>query len=294
MENQEEDGTVGKEENDAMNGIDGEAQNEQTANENQTGQNLTGQGQPPSPFNDFYVVELEATGIGKNTSLFESHIMNAFYRLNKEQKAKLEYIKVKFYRECAKLATFRLDRKYVLHRNRLKVLMEDFKEIQADFVETRNVIFKDLNLNWDKIVDEVYVEHPRFPITKEKLVELRPESPTFAELEAHPIQLEAFVASREGLSALFSMSGEENSATSLMLTKIKLQYQEKIKDMEERVEKLKKVVKKKGIRYEKSMYELGEEKEKIEEIADLLGEKDSASMKLEGMLEHLAENVSKK
>jgi len=145
-------------------------------------------------------------------------------------------------------------------------------------------------MKWDDIVNEAFQQNPNLGIPREDIEKLRPTSPTFTDIDAHPIALASYIKEREGLNDLFNMQGGGNSG--YITAKIKEQYEERIKTMQERIDKLKRVVKKKGTRYEQATYALGEEKQKIEEIADLLGEKDAASMRLEGMLSFLASSAS--
>ena len=254
-----------------------------------------------SPLERFYVVSLNTDGFGTSVSTLEERIRSTFIRLTPEQRAQVDYQKVKFYRTCSKLASFKLDKQWVIPRDRLNKLEAAFKEIQVSFEAAKNEIYRDLTLNWTTIVDDVFRKHPDFPIPRDQIDNLRPTTPNFMSMDYSVRSLISVLNEMAGLKEVLSstdlnpdIAERIEKQKELLASRIKVEYDKKIYDLQETVEKLKSIAKKKGKRFEKYTLEAHDMKADLEEMAGIIGEKDMLKTKLEGMLEFLAEGISDK
>lgn len=252
-----------------------------------------------SPLERFYVVTLNTEGFGTNVSTLEERIRSTFIRLTPKQRAQVDYQKVRFYRTCASLSSFKLDKQWVIPRDRLNKLEAEFKDIQIGFEAAKNEIYRDLTLNWATIVDEVFKKHPDFPIPRDKIDEIRPTSPNFMSMDYSVRSLISVLNEMSGLKEVLSstdlnpdIAERVERQKQLLASRIKVEYDKKIFALQETVEKLKNIAKKKGKRFEKYSLEAHDMKADLEEMAGIIGEKDMLKTKLEGMLEFLAEGMS--
>ena len=276
----------------------GDAGTPDAVNEGIVGGAGTAVQQQGSPLERFYVVTLGTEGFGTNVSTLEERIRSTFIRLTPGQRAQVDYQKVKFYRTCSKLASFKLDKQWVIPRDRLNKLEYAFKEIQVAFEAAKNEIYRDLTLNWATIVDEVFKKHPDFPIPRDKIDEIRPTSPNFMSMDYSVRSLISVLNEMSGLKEVLSstdlnpdIAERVERQKQLLASRIKVEYDKKIYDLQETVEKLKNIAKKKGKRFEKYTLEAHDMKADLEEMAGIIGEKDMLKTKLEGMLEFLAEGM---
>lgn len=251
-----------------------------------------------SPLERFYVVTLNTEGFGTNVSTLEERIRSTFIRLTPKQRAQVDYQKVRFYRTCASLSSFKLDKQWVIPRDRLNKLEAEFKDIQIGFEAAKNEIYRDLTLNWATIVDEVFKKHPDFPIPRDKIDEIRPTSPNFMSMDYSVRSLISVLNEMSGLKEVLSstdlnpdIAERVERQKQLLASRIKVEYDKKIFALQETVEKLKNIAKKKGKRFEKYSLEAHDMKADLEEMAGIIGEKDMLKTKLEGMLEFLAEGM---
>ena len=252
-----------------------------------------------SPLERFYVVTLNTEGFGTNVATLEERIRSTFIRLTPKQRSQVDYQKVRFYRTCASLSSFKLDKQWVIPRDRLNKLEAEFKDIQIGFEAAKNEIYRDLTLNWATIVDEVFKKHPDFPIPRDKIDEIRPTSPNFMSMDYSVRSLISVLNEMSGLKEVLSstdlnpdIAERVERQKQLLASRIKVEYDKKIYDLQATVEKLKNIAKKKGKRFEKYTLDAHDMKVDLEEMAGIIGEKDMLKTKLEGMLEFLAEGMS--
>ena len=255
--------------------------------------------QQGSPLERFYVVTLNTDGFGTSVSTLEERIRSTFIRMTPEQRAQVDYQKVKFYRTCSKLASFKLDKQWVIPRDRLNKLETAFKEIQVSFEAAKNEIYRDLTLNWTSIVDDVFKKHPDFPIPRDQIDDLRPTTPNFMSMDYSVRSLISVLNEMAGLKEILTstdlnpdIAERVERQKQLLASRIKVEYDKKIYDLQATVEKLKNIAKKKGKRFEKYTLDAHDMKADLEEMAGIIGEKDMLKTKLEGMLEFLAEGMS--
>ena len=253
-------------------------------------------GKADNPFEKFYVVELHVDGIQTGVNVAFDHIMASFRQLDLEQKNTFQYHKVKFYRECKKLASFRLNGKYVMPMDNISVLEHEFKGIEAEFIADKNETYKVLVNTWDDIVERTLRDHPDLGLSETELEKLRPTSPDFLSIGYEFRSLNSYLSEMKGLKNMLMDAGNPDVAKrlevqrNLILAQIRTQYEDRILKLKKQVDGLKSYAKKKGKRYEKGILKANTEKETLLDMADILGEKDAAATHLESMMEVLAEN----
>lgn len=275
------------------------AQDQLVASQGQQAQGTAGKPKDmKNPFERFYIVELNFNGLGENTHATEDHILTAFYRLDKDHRNRLQYRKVQFYRACKSMSSFRLNGKYVMPVENLPGFEKQYKEIELDFFADRNDTYRYLTLNWDQIVDEVFAKHPNLPFTKDEINKMRPDSPDFITMNYDFRSLGSYMNELKGLKEMFADASSPELAKRLEIQKdivmaqIRAQFQDKITELQTRVEKMKKFIKKKGKGFDKRMERIDKVKSVALDMAEILGEKDSVEMQISGMLESLAAGMS--
>ena len=218
--------------------------------------------------------------------------------MKSEQINKIVALKVKFYRETKKLSAFRLDGKYIVPVQNMKIIDDIFREIHIEFQSEKKEIFKDLTANWSTYVDEVFKEFPNFLIDRDKINEMTPDADDFIGMEYVTKTLSAYVGEHAGLANLVQdaatlspdLQRKLDTQRSLVTAKIRQQYQAKMEELQNLNEKLRNIVKRNGKRYEKLSMKMESEAENYVNMAEILGEKDSAKVQIDAMMELLAES----
>ncbi len=255
-------------------------------------------GAQANPFDRYAVVSLLVPGLMTGKSTFQDHVRMVFFRMKSEQINKIVALKVKFYRETKKLSAFRLDGKYIVPVQNMKIIDDIFREIHIEFQSEKKEIFKDLQTNWATYVDEVFREFPNFLIDRDKINEMIPNADDFMGMEYVTKTLSAYVGEHAGLANLVQdaatlspdLQRQLDTQRSLVTAKIRQQYQAKMDQLQALNEKLRNIVKRKGKRYEKLSMKMESEAENYVNMAEILGEKDSAKVQIDAMMELLAES----
>ena len=255
-------------------------------------------GAQTNPFDRYAVVSLLVPGLMTGKSTFQDHVRMVFFRMKSEQINKVVALKVKFYRETKKLSAFRLDGKYIVPVQNMKIIDDIFREIHIEFQSEKKEIFKDLQTNWATYVDEVFREFPNFLIDRDKINEMIPNADDFMGMEYVTKTLSAYVGEHAGLANLVQdaatlspdLQRKLDTQRSLVTAKIRQQYQAKMEELQNLNEKLRNIVKRKGKRYEKLSMKMESEAENYVNMAEILGEKDSAKVQIDAMMELLAES----
>ena len=255
-------------------------------------------GAQTNPFDRYAVVSLLVPGLMTGKSTFQDHVRMVFFRMKSEQINKIVALKVKFYRETKKLSAFRLDGKYIVPVQNMKIIDDIFREIHIEFQSEKKEIFKDLTANWSTYVDEVFREFPNFLIDRDKINEMIPNADDFMGMEYVTKTLSAYVGEHAGLANLVQdaatlspdLQRKLDTQRSLVTAKIRQQYQAKMDQLQALNEKLRNIVKRKGKRYEKLSMKMESEAENYVNMAEILGEKDSAKVQIDAMMELLAES----
>ena len=255
-------------------------------------------GAQTNPFDRYAVVSLLVPGLMTGKSTFQDHVRMVFFRMKSEQINKIVALKVKFYRETKKLSAFRLDGKYIVPVQNMKIIDDIFREIHIEFQSEKKEIFKDLTANWSTYVDEVFREFPNFLIDRDKINEMTPDADDFIGMEYVTKTLSAYVGEHAGLANLVQdaatlspdLQRKLDTQRSLVTAKIRQQYQAKMEELQNLNEKLRNIVKRNGKRYEKLSMKMESEAENYVNMAEILGEKDSAKVQIDAMMELLAES----
>ena len=255
-------------------------------------------GAQTNPFDRYAVVSLLVPGLMTGKSTFQDHVRMVFFRMKSEQINKIVALKVKFYRETKKLSAFRLDGKYIVPVQNMKIIDDIFREIHIEFQSEKKEIFKDLQTNWATYVNEVFREFPNFLIDRDKINEMIPDADDFMGMEYVTKTLSAYVGEHAGLANLVQdaatlspdLQRKLDTQRSLVTAKIRQQYQAKMDQLQALNEKLRNIVKRKGKRYEKLSMKMESEAENYVNMAEILGEKDSAKVQIDAMMELLAES----
>ena len=255
-------------------------------------------GAQTNPFDRYAVVSLLVPGLMTGKSTFQDHVRMVFFRMKSEQINKIVALKVKFYRETKKLSAFRLDGKYIVPVQNMKIIDDIFREIHIEFQSEKKEIFKDLQTNWATYVDEVFREFPNFLIDRDKINEMIPDADDFMGMEYVTKTLSAYVGEHAGLANLVQdaatlspdLQRKLDTQRSLVTAKIRQQYQAKMEELQNLNEKLRNIVKRNGKRYEKLSMKMESEAENYVNMAEILGEKDSAKVQIDAMMELLAES----
>lgn len=251
-----------------------------------------------NPFDRYAVVSLLVPGLMTGKSTFQDHVRMVFFRMKSEQINKVVALKVKFYRETKKLSAFRLDGKYIVPVQNMKIIDDIFRKIHIEFQSEKKEIFKDLQTNWATYVNEVFREFPNFLIDRDKINEMTPNADDFMGMEYVTKTLSAYVGEHAGLANLVQdaatlspdLQRKLDTQRSLVTAKIRQQYQAKMEELQNLNEKLRNIVKRNGKRYEKLSMKMESEAENYVNMAEILGEKDSAKVQIDAMMELLAES----
>lgn len=264
------------------------------------GQGTGSSSAPHSPFDDFMMVGLSIPGLMAGKSKTEDHIAMIFRRLQKDHITSIGKLKNHFYRYLKKQKAFKMDGKYFIPLDKEKAVDEKYREVYYDFQGEKQKIADDLIQNFDKYVDEVYQTYPDFIVDREKVMELKPMAADFMGMDYTKKSLSSYISEHAGFSDVITNAMDlnpdqqqkfENQKT-LVEAKIRNEFRHKIEDLEEKNEKLRGMVKKTGKRYEKMAMEFENETENLIKIGELLGEKETAQMKVEALMESLANKIN--
>jgi predicted RNase H-like nuclease (RuvC/YqgF family) len=231
-----------------------------------------------------YLVELHFRGVGKALSHSpEERVVTSIYRLSREERNRLQYLKVKFYRLLDRHCTFKLRDKYVLSLRGLAAVEKGFQQIHGEFTLLRAEIYNRLVAEWPRLSGRLREYAAKFGIPEERVEQLRPGDPEeFLEMGYSVTPLPQLLEQLRSLAEEFGElagRGEEyrllaervEEEAEDMVMEMRLRYEEKVRELEETVERLRKALK----LSEQKRYELqlraGELAEEAGEIADLLG-----------------------
>ncbi|MEM1696529.1 MAG: hypothetical protein QXQ90_08055, partial [Desulfurococcaceae archaeon] len=130
-----------------------------------------------------YIIELRTRGWAVGVSYSpEERILTTIYRLSKEQKNKLQYLKVKFYRALVRLSVFTLGEKYVVPQKHLPEVERVFSEIYDEFVELRREIYEDIVGRWDVIQRKLEERLNSMGLPTSRIHRLKPADESFLDM----------------------------------------------------------------------------------------------------------------
>ncbi|MEM2498060.1 MAG: hypothetical protein QXR81_06795 [Candidatus Nezhaarchaeales archaeon] len=256
---------------------------------------------PATRVSQLYVVELHTRGWGVGVSHSpEERILTTIFRLSRDQKNRLQYLKVKFYRAVKRWSVFTLGEKYVVPQRRLPEVEAGFKEVYSEFVKLRRKFFEEIAGRWEEIKKRLEERASRMGVSVD-LSRLKPSDEGFLDMRytVTPLGLsveqiinvseefEKLAKEREEYRSLASRLREEAERT---MREVKEKYEEKVAELEKTVEKLKKALKEKGREAYRLKLRARMAASDAEEIAAFLGPEtvEDLRVKLEALKEYFA------
>lgn len=247
------------------------------------------------------ITELKFRGIFDAVSNTEDRVMAKVFRLSQDQRNQLQGIRKDLYSTFRKLKSFKVDKKYVIPKNRLPELEQDFQERKKDFDALRIVIFKNLKQDWNQIVKDLKQKYPDLPIDFKEVGGMMPEDTDFLTMDYTIRSLENWLGEMDGLKRSFAKGNvvEEEIARRIdgqkdrIIESVRAQYEEKLTDLNNTVASLKKAVKNsaKLERIEELKSKVNKDVDDISSMAKLLGEEDAFKVNLDALQEMLTEEL---
>ena len=246
---------------------------------------------------DFFVVELNFSGLLKGVQKVEDRLLTKVFRLNKDQRNDMQYLRVKYYRMCDKLSIFRLNNKYVIPKRRIKEFEESYGEIEKEFEQLRQEIFSTLTSDWPNVVRQLKKTYPSLSISDKEIEALKPADLNFVSMTYNIRTIQSMLNELSGMKDIFlsdefktgELADRMEAQRKDILSAVKGEYDNKLQELGSVIDKLKSAVGKKGKRYEKLKLHAMELAEDAEDMAELMGEKDTMKTKLDAMKEMLIE-----
>jgi len=249
---------------------------------------------------DLYLIELHFSGIGKGiTHSPEDRVVAAIHRLSSQDKNRLQYLKVKFYRMLDRNCVFKLREKYVVSSRNLVEVEREFQNLYAEFSDLRHEIYNKIISDWPRLVDKLKAYALKFGISPDKVEQLKPNADDFLELSYSITPLPQLLNQLKSLASDFKLKGGEyqqiaervRRESEEIISEIKRRYEEKIKQLEALVEELKEALKKSERKSYELRLRLGEVAKEASEIAPLLGEEteEDLKQKLEALKKYFTE-----
>ena len=254
-------------------------------------------------YKDLMITELNFRGIFDAVSNTEDRVMAKVFRLSQDQRNQLQGIRKDLYSTFRKLKSFKVDKKYVIPKNRLPDLEQEFQDRKKDFDALRIVIFKNLRQDWNQIVKDLKQKYPDLPIDFKEVGGMIPEDTDFLSMDYTIRSLENWLGEMDGLKKSFAKANvaEEEIARRIdrqkdrIIESVRAQYEEKLTDLNSTVAILKKAVKNsaKLERIEKLKSKADRDVDDISSMAKLLGEEDAFKVNLDALQEMLTDDLLK-
>ena len=237
-----------------------------------------------------FIVQLHTRGWAVGVSYTpEERVLMSIFRLSHEQKNRLQYLKVKFYRYVGDRSICKFGEQYVVREGDLIEIEKFFKnEIEKPFLEERKAIFKELLEKWDEIEDRLTSYAKRHGINPSKISKLKPREETFLDLYYTVTPLDLQISGVFDLARKFEEKSREAQEYRALaerirrdaerrIAELKAIYEEKLAEMDNMVKKLKEAVREK----EKELYKarLMGLVEDAKDVAELLGEETTEDLK---------------
>lgn len=236
----------------------------------------------------FYIVEISLSGIAKSLSILDpdsQHILTSVFRLNRIQKSKLQYVKVKLYRILESLSSFTIADKYILNVKKLPEFEKKFAEVYSDFSKIREEIYNELVAIWPnerrRIEKQLIKSGYEDKVKKLKTLDPPSRPEELVELRYRLIPLSTMLRVAEEITDEHVKKRMEREAERIK-KEIEAQYREKIQNLENQILELKQKEKnlKKLIRTkEYYLARLNELLPDINDVSNILGEETSDELK---------------
>ncbi|MEM4501469.1 MAG: hypothetical protein QW512_05000 [Thermofilaceae archaeon] len=254
---------------------------------------------PDTRVSQLYIIELRTRGWAVGVSYTpEERILTTIYRLSKEQKNKLQYLKVKFYRALERLSVFTLGEKYVVPQKHLPEVERVFSEIYDEFVELRREIYEDIVGRWDEIQRKLEERLNSMGLPTSRIHRLKPADESFLDMYYVVIPLSLTIDQLINVSEEFEKLARERDEYRAIarrireeaernLAEVRRAYEDKLRELEKTVEELKKALKERTKEVYRLRLKAREVAEDAREIAAFLGEEtlEDLKSKLEALKE---------
>jgi CHASE3 domain sensor protein len=253
-----------------------------------------------------FVVKLHTRGWSVGVSHTpEERVLTTFFRLSQEQRNRLQYLKVQFYRMLNREKLFMVNDEYVVSEKKLVRVERFFREIYGEFEELRREIYEELASNWDAIMKKLREHAEREGISLKRLEELKPISSDFLEMSytVHPLntmisviyrQAEEFKKLSRKALEYKSLAERTKREAEDMLRQIRSSYNAKVEELEKTINLLKEAVKQeKAENYRLRLRAKAETlASEAKDIAPLLGEETAEDLynKLDALKEFFLEH----
>ena len=250
-----------------------------------------------------YIVELRTRGwsVGVSYTL-EERILSTVFRLSKEQKNRLQYLKVKFYRFLDRVSLFTIGDKYVVSQKDLPEIEREFSSIYSEFVKMRREFYEDIISRWDQIQRRLEERLISMGVPVSRIHRLKPSdegsfldmyyvviplSLTIDQLVNVSEEFEKLARERDEYKALARRVREEAERN---LAEVRRAYEEKIRELEEIVERLKNALKNQSREIYRLRLKARELSDDLMEIGGFLGGEvlDDLRNRLEALKEFLS------
>ncbi|MEM1830533.1 MAG: hypothetical protein QXJ97_03255 [Desulfurococcaceae archaeon] len=249
-----------------------------------------------------YIIELRTRGWAVGVSYTpEERILTTIFRLSKEQKNKLQYLKVKFYRFLDKIAVFTLGEKYVVSQKDLPEVEKEFSKIYSEFVELRREFYEDMTSKWDEIQKKLEERLRSMGLPTTRISRLKPNDESFLDMHYVVIPLSLTIDQLINVSEEFEKLAKERDEYRAIarrvreeaernLAEVRRAYEDKIRELEKTVEELKKALKEQSREVYRLRLKAREVAEDAKEIAAFLGEEtlEDLKQKLDALKEFFA------
>ncbi|MEM3213321.1 MAG: hypothetical protein QXX88_00345 [Metallosphaera sp.] len=246
-----------------------------------------------------YIVELRTRGWAVGVSYTpEERILATIFRLSREQKNRLQYLKVKFYRTLNKLSIFTLGEKYVVSQKNLPDVEREFSMIYKEFLELRKEFYQDIISRWNEIQRKLEERLKAMGLPTSRIQRLKPNDESFLDMHYVVIPLSLTIDQLINVSEEFEKLAKERDEYRAIarrireeaernLAEVRRAYEDKIRELEMTIEELKKALKEKSREVYRLRLKVREVAEDAKEIAAFLGEEtlEDLKSKLEALKE---------
>jgi len=237
-----------------------------------------------------FIVQLHTKGWAVGVSYTpEERVLMSIFRLSNEQKNRLQYLKVKFYRFVGSLSICKFGEQYVVREKDLIGIERFFKdEVEKPFLEERKKIFRELLDKWDEIENRLVSYAKRHGIDPNRISRLKPKEESFLDLYYTVTPLDLQISGVFDLASKFEEKSSEAQEYRALAERVKRDaerriaelkaiYEEKIAEMNRVIEKLKEAVKEKDRElYKARLMGLVED---AKDVAELIGEETAEDLK---------------
>ncbi|MEM1523385.1 MAG: hypothetical protein QXU69_10170 [Thermofilaceae archaeon] len=247
-----------------------------------------------------YIVELRTRGWAVGVSYTpEERILTTVFRLSKEQKNKLQYLKVKFYRVLDRLSVFTLGEKYVVSRGDLPEVERAFAEIYKEFLDLRREIYNEMASKWDEIQRKLEDRLRSMGLSATRIRRLKPSDESFLEMYYVITPLSLTIDQLINVSEEFERLARERDEYRMIaqrvreeaernLAEVRRAYEDKVRELEKVIEELKEALKEKSREVYRLRLKAKEVADDAKEIATFLGPEtiEDLKAKLEALKEY--------